>query len=274
MNSFATGVKFLTLPIIALFLYSSCATAPSESGGRESERRPTTEATPSIENEVEQTELYNKPKMVKKMAVISILSDAAITEETKEGLEIVDLAKNRRMAYETARHIVYILKEKGFDVNGSHVSSVGAWMDDEAIYKIRTDRQEGQGNRVITNAATPLFVNHPFSSDANQQEILVNLHRNLIRGEQKYFTESGELGIVGDALMVIQIGGATHYREFLQGHGESIQQGDSVFSLYLVNLKTGEIIWKDVLDEKRFPPTTANFFSLSDKALSQFPHRW
>ena len=274
MNSFATELRFLTLSICALFLYSSCATAPSDSADRENTRIQTTEATPSVENEVAQTESYNQTNKVKQLAVISILSDAAIIEETKEGLEIVDLAKNRRMAYEVARHIVYILKEKGFDINGSHVSSVGAWMDDDAVYKIKTDRQEAQGNRVITEAATPLFVNHPFSSDSSQQEILVNLHRNLTRGEQRYYTESGELGVVGDALMVIQLGGIIHYREFLQGHGESIQHGNSVFSLYLVDLKTGEIIWKDVLDERRFPPTKDNFFSLSDKALSQLPHRW
>jgi hypothetical protein len=275
MNTFATGARLLSAPIVALIIFSSCATAPGTPGGTADSGKPEGAADKSpAEKIVSEIDADKHPQKVREAAVISILSDAAVIAETKDGSEIVDIAKNRRVAYETARHIVYILKEKGFDINGSHVSSVGAWMDDDTVYRTKTDKLEASGNRAVIEAVPPLFVNHPFSDDSSQRDILTNLHRNLVRGNQRYFTESAELGIAGDALMVIHLGGRTFYREFLQGQDESLQQGDSVFSLYLVSLKTGEIIWKDILDEKRFPPLKANFFSLSDQALSKFPHRW
>lgn len=270
MNYFATWVRLLSLSIAALFFTSSCATTLGVPGGGGSGRA----AKAPAEGPVSGTDIDKHPQEVRKAAVISILSDSAIIDETKDGSEIVDLSKNRRIAYETARHMVYILKEKGFDINGSLVSSVGAWMDDGTVYMTKTERPGASGNPTVGEAVPPLFVNHPFSEDASQKERLVNLHRNLIRGDQRYFTESGELGIAGDALLVIHLGGRTFYREFLQGQDESLTQGSSVFSLYMVDLKSGKIVWKETLVEKHLPPLKDTFFSLSDKALSHFPDRW
>lgn len=273
MNSFASGVRILSVSIISLLVFSSCATTHGVPGGAVDSGKPEAAVEKSSEERAV-AETYKQPEKVKNTAVITILSDSAIVEEVKDGSEIVDIPKNRRIAYETARHIVYILKEKGFDVNGSHVSSVGAWMDDETVYQAKTDKVAATGNREIIKAVPPLFVNHPFSDDSSQREILTNLHRNLITGNQRYYTESSELGIAGDALMVIHIGGRKFYREFLQGQAESLSQGDSIFSLYLVSLKSGEIIWRETIDEKLLAPIKDNFFTLSDRTLSKFPNRW
>jgi len=203
---------------------------------------------------------------IKKMASLTLMGDSAVLDGVRN--DYIDIPFNRKVSYEVVKHISYVLREKGYSISSTLDSSVGAWLDNKNVLKLKAGETEQGIVLGEEEQFPPLFINFPFSRDSEKESILINFHRNLHKGNQNYFTEAGELGIQGDAVMVFHISGEVFSTDPKVGHGRS------AMSAFLINLKTGERLWEKVVTANDLNPTIKNFLEVSDRIMADFPDHW
>lgn len=204
------------------------------------------------------------PEQKRQFGNIAIMMDYIMIEGLMEDTSKVDLIENRRVGSALLTVCADTLIRKGYPIRKSVFSSIGLLMQSDRAYRVvRTSQAEHADAEQLPIGAPPFYVDDQFSPDS-VLGLLMSFYYSLINIPQKRegatvtIPEAVSIGRQVDCstIMVLLVGGFNVPVAKGVGQPTASQsktmgivtvQGVSQLSmmLYIIDAKSGEIIWDD-----------------------------
>jgi len=235
------------------------------------------------------------PQQKKNIKQLAAIGDVVITHLEDEILEkksyVVDISECERLGKVVLRLMSSGLRHKGCPIMQRHVSSVGATLKEDIKYKVaKTTREYDERVHSLPQQSPPFFVSPVFSDQPGYKDKLISLYQDLANykdGQENKLELLPDAMAIGklfeaDTLLVLSVTGCNVTMEesikdavistFLTGGLFSTWDTSQVLiKLFVVDTKTGQMLWYDKEYLKGAPVDQELILRLANKLVERFP---
>jgi hypothetical protein len=252
-----------------------------------------------------------RPESVKQKNSISVIADVSVIEDILGYTDGIYIHKNMEVGEVVVKEASLRLKERGYEVKEEMVSTIGSWLEEGANYKVVQDGSTSSAPKLFGDTGKPPFyINDFFLKDERQRQSLISVHRNpgtiipasysligvallhkgvyppthhkaVMEGSPIIIPEVKDLGLKGDALLIIGVMGkqvpvlkeiGTSIGSALAGGGAT-QQSYLYVSISLIDLNSGEVVWGYMENAPNSEPSSDKASALVNNIMGKFPVR-
>jgi len=205
------------------------------------------------------------PGRKKEIKSTVILSDFVVIEAQTGDTAIVDLPENKRKAQMCLNMLAGELNGKGYQVDRTHLSSVGLLMNAKGQYKVVHNAQDRELEAdLLPIGQPPFYISDHYGRDTLVLMLLSSVYNSLINYEKRKGDKNAmvpaavylgkEIG--GGTMIILLVGGCNvgisrqagiplspHGMRYDKVGVQAVSQ--ATMMLYIIDTATGEVIWDD-----------------------------
>ena len=224
------------------------------------------------------------------MTGCALLADCVIIDDMIGDTNRIDIVANKSLGGLLLTHFTDRLIGKGYHVDNTVLTSVGLVMDQRRVYKLaRSVRSEDADLTDLPIGLPPFYLNDVFQDSFSETE-LKSAYNALIKsfpdreGQKIVIPGTVSVGKLAEepTLMIVFLGGfnVSASKEF---NDESASNASTVgqigmqhisqvtVAFYIVDAKTGELLWSDQHSTKGGTVHKEKIIRLADKIIEDLP---
>ena len=199
------------------------------------------------------------------LGAVTVLSDIMLIEALRGDTSKIDVVENEDIAVSELQMCADHLREKGYMIQNTTLTSIGLLMNPGQIYKVaRTQDDVNLREDVLPMAYPPFYVDPLIRRDSMVEMSLARLYTSVLNigqrqdTERTYIASARVLGrhIGAKTIMILLTGGFNvPITKGVMEPTEPTNRGEKTVAvrprsqismlLYIVNAVTGEVVWED-----------------------------
>lgn len=222
------------------------------------------------------------PKQKQGVAKVTMLEDIIVVEDIAGNIDSVNVDENKVLGNTLLKIFNDELNQKGYLVEKTMLSSIGLTLNPNNQYQVVGAPSTGN---------PPFYIDEAIIQDPDMKQKLTTLFNSL----GTYIKKEGEpskvipdapslrIGTESDALLVIlaggrkvslgkQIGQGVLTTMLTLGTVATWQTSTTVMQLYIVDLKSGEVLWSDT-DFQQYEPSEDHLRRQAKRIIERLPAR-
>ena len=222
---------------------------------------------------------------------MTILSDCMVIQALRSDTDKIDLVENKEIGIHVLERFADVLRQKGYEIKNTTLSSVGLVMDRNQWYKIvRTMDDRILNDNNLPLASAPFYIDRAVSHDSALYVHLGSVYDALINGHagvgktKSFVPEAVRLGkVTGDSVIAIVLSGGYNVpasKEFgvaaenrsLTSHVVAVKSTSHLsLMFFLLDARTGEVLWEDRRFKNGGTVVLEKYLSMVEGMLENLP---